>query len=606
MKIDVSKQSFFVLLGAFVCLVVLNACSTGPSALPDQAVEVQTAGAAHRIGKGLPAEADVPIVQFLEPCSDGVMSEGNCDARDVDSFWLFSSSQDSGAAYEYTPAATVEELMEDGLRLAGASPVHLAVRATPDEDSVRCGWRGVARSPGQRDEAIRFWLGLEAQETVPSANRLEGLFSVTFDVLDPPFIETTKSNFLSIARGGLSGEYLFLTCYADFTTQEYILGRGPQTFTLAYDRMGEARSYGLYLKEFEAGQFNGQTLRSRGEYRASLDEALQDAETALSDMIESRESVVFLAPMGAHNAIAVEAWQAVAQWDLQREETTNEEGGDRHHGIRGALRDPGGRPGAHADAGEPKEPDRRGGDHGRLRHQPDRQRERAERVLPADRGLRGHHARRREHGDFTPAQPPAKLSCASGAAVTSPATNRGLVHGCQALLDGKDTLRGTASLNWATALAVGSWTGVTTSGTPSRVTGLSLASQSLSGTIPAELGSLFELTRLDLSGNQLTGEIPYELGWLFNLTELRLTGNTLTGCIPLALKEVATNDLSLLNLLYCQPPAPEGLSAGAVGETSVALSWSAVANADKYRVEYRTSRAGDRDGQHHGLRLAGV
>lgn len=29
------------------------------------------------------------------------------------------------------------------------------------------------------------------------------------------------------------------------------------------------------------------------------------------------EAVVFLAPMGAHSAIATEAWQVVAQWDVQ-------------------------------------------------------------------------------------------------------------------------------------------------------------------------------------------------------------------------------------------------------------------------------------------------
>ena len=36
--------------------------------------------------------------------------------------------------------------------------------------------------------------------------------------------------------------------------------------------------------------------------------------------IGGRESVAFLAPMGAHNAIAVEAWQVVAQWDLQTDD----------------------------------------------------------------------------------------------------------------------------------------------------------------------------------------------------------------------------------------------------------------------------------------------
>ena len=36
------------------------------------------------------------------------------------------------------------------------------------------------------------------------------------------------------------------------------------------------------------------------------------AEAALSAEIGGREAVVFLAPMGAHNAIGFEAWQAVA------------------------------------------------------------------------------------------------------------------------------------------------------------------------------------------------------------------------------------------------------------------------------------------------------
>ena len=97
---------------------------------------------------------------------------------------------------------------------------------------------------------------------------------------------------------------------------------------------------------------------------------------------------------------------------------------------------------------------------------------------------------------------------------------------------------------------------------------------------------MFELTTLDLSSNSLTGSIPRELGLLFNLEELRLSGNSLTGCIPVALKDVATNDLSSLNLLYCAPPAPGNLSAGTVTPAGLLLSWDAVANASKYRVEY--------------------
>ena len=60
------------------------------------------------------------------------------------------------------PAATVEEVIEKGLRLAGASPVHLAIRGTAAANSTRCDWRGIARTAGQREDAIRFWLGLDA------------------------------------------------------------------------------------------------------------------------------------------------------------------------------------------------------------------------------------------------------------------------------------------------------------------------------------------------------------------------------------------------------------------------------------------------------------
>ena len=193
-----------------------------------------------------------------------------------------------------------------------------------------------------------------------------------------------------------------------------------------------------------------------------------------------------------------------------------------------------------------------------------------------------------DHPDGPPSQPPARYTCDNDTTVTDPGTNRGLVRDCDALLEVKDTLQGTANLDWSANTAVTGWEGITTGGTPSRVTKVELPNESLSGSIPAELGNLFELTHLDLSRNSLTGDIPSELGLLENLEEIRLSGNSLTGCIPVALKDVAVNDLSSLNLLYCRPPAPENLSAGASGDTSVPLSWDAVANASKYRVEYRS------------------
>ena len=202
------------------------------------------------------------------------------------------------------------------------------------------------------------------------------------------------------------------------------------------------------------------------------------------------------------------------------------------------------------------------------------------------------HAGAYSDPDGPPAQPPPAQVCTNGIAV-DPITNRGLVHDCEALLAAKDTLRGTATLNWSKDLAIGSWDGITMSGTPSRVTEVDLSSESLSGTIAAELGRLIKLTDLDLSSNALTGSIPAELGLLINLEEVRLSGNSLTGCIPVALKDVATNDLNSLNLRYCAPPAPGNLRVGTTTQTSVPLSWDAVANTSRYRMEYRRSLTRD-------------
>ena len=106
---------------------------------------------------------------------------------------------------------------------------------------------------------------------------------------------------------------------------------------------------------------------------------------------------------------------------------------------------------------------------------------------------------------FTPKQPPAAPTCTNGTVFADPADNRELVKDCEALLAAKDSLRGTATLNWSTGTAMSSWTGITTGGTPTRVTGLNLASTSMTGTIPPEIGHLFELTTRNLNSDSLTG-----------------------------------------------------------------------------------------------------
>ncbi|MCE2404184.1 MAG: hypothetical protein J4F43_03385 [Dehalococcoidia bacterium] len=473
---------------------------------------------------------------------------------------------------------TVEDVLEKGLLLASASPVHLAVRGTASSQSVRCEWRGIARTPEQREEAIRFWLGLGEDDTIPEASYLETLFTIVLGTLGPEFQETAKSNLLSLARGGLSTEYLFLTCYADYSVHEYLLGDGPSTLTVAYDRMGEAQSYDLYRKEHEAGQFGEQPLLSRGEYESSLVEIVAEAEKSLINRIGDYESVVFLAPMGAHNAIAVEAWQLVARWDLQ----TDDE--DVVHAVRYG-----------ASEGDPEHTQTLTNLETRIETAAGEDEFADERMENADE-LDDYYDDIGAYDDitpddastatFTPAQPPPAYTCANATAVEDPSVNRPLVHDCEALLASKDSLAGTATLDWSADTAISDWDGISTGGTPSRVAKLDLPGKSLDGTIPPDLGTLFALTTLDLSSNSLTGEIPRELGLLYNLAELRLSGNSLTGCIPVALEDVATNDLASLNLLYCAPPTPENLSAGTPGENSIDLTWDSISNTSKSRVEY--------------------
>ena len=148
--------------------------------------------------------------------------------------------------------------------------------------------------------------------------------------------------------------------------------------------------------------------------------------------------------------------------------------------------------------------------------------------------------------------------CANGTVIASPATQPDLVADCTALLAAKDTLRGTAALNWSADTALHGWDGITVAGTPARVTELRLPRKSLTGSIPAELGNLSALLKLRLNGNRLTGAIPLELANLTNLTHLYLRGSlhTYTGCVPKGLSTVATNDIDQVDLPECASTAP--------------------------------------------------
>ena len=141
-----------------------------------------------------------------------------------------------------------------------------------------------------------------------------------------------------------------------------------------------------------------------------------------------------------------------------------------------------------------------------------------------------------------------QATCSTGVAVTDPANNPGLVSDCEALLASRDTLAGTATLNWSADKPVAEWDSVTVGGQPPRVTRLRLNSRDLTGEIPLELGKLSNLQKLNLGGNRLMGEIPLELGQLANLQELVLGFNRLTGEIPPQVGELA--ELQELRVMF--------------------------------------------------------
>ena len=139
------------------------------------------------------------------------------------------------------------------------------------------------------------------------------------------------------------------------------------------------------------------------------------------------------------------------------------------------------------------------------------------------------------------------IGCQGGVAVADSANNPGLVSDCDALLEARDVLAVTGTLNWDVDTAMTRWDGVTVGGTPRRVTGLVLFQHVLGGSIPPVLGELTGLERLELSANGLTGEIPWQLGDLTNLRTLHLPSNGLTGEIPPELGR-----LSNLTVLWLQ------------------------------------------------------
>ena len=402
-----------------------------------------------------------------------------------------------GVPYLGDEPSGVRQMLEDGLS-PPAWVAHIALRGTYLPDTVRCTSGDLFRPPSY---------------------------------LQDKFVYTANSHAIK--------------CYINVRANSYILGSGSSTLTLllfAYTYW--PHQYTPYLEE-------GQTEQDL------VEENRRQIEADIEAAFPGREHMIFLGPPPD---LSSETWRLLGYWDVQRQED----------GTVLAVH-------PYRDLWQSRRPD----DYATYRSQ-------LEMELPAftQAVTAAHQARVIEYdgrigededlpdlvtnandlrdyyvevgaydeGEPTPAQPPPPC----GLAVPDQANNAGLMRDCMTLLALKDTLRGTAALNWSVDTTIGRWDGVIVEdmrlpdrSLVKRVTVLDLSSRSLTGTIPAGLGELDALLDLRFANNQLTGEIPTELGDLANLVELYLANNSFTGCIPASLRGVASNDLDRLGLPDC-------------------------------------------------------
>ena len=116
----------------------------------------------------------------------------------------------------------------------------------------------------------------------------------------------------------------------------------------------------------------------------------------------------------------------------------------------------------------------------------------------------------------------------------------------------------THSDGWLNRPNLNDWFGVTVNA-DGRVTRVSLSNNSLSGTLPLELGYLDQLTELHLNVNNLSGSIPESFGNLTLLRSLNLSHNLkLQGPLPIEMIDLSNlNTLMLEGTDLCVLPDPD-------------------------------------------------
>ena len=394
-----------------------------------------------------------------------------------------------------------------------SSAVHLVVRGTYLPNTVRCTSLDPFRPPNYAVDTSNL------PENVPD--------SAVVDVLE----------------GAHS-----IKCYIDMRVNAYLLGNGPSKLSVILYVLG------YYAEDFAT---EGKT------WQEAVEELRQSLEAGFASTSAGQEHVVFLMPSPDLSSLA---WMIRTSWDVQRREDNTIVA---VHPDRDLWRDtrPDDYP-THRSALEMTLPaitqaittahqTRMTEYEGRIGEDAN-----LPMLVSNANQLRQFFTAARIPGlPDNPMPPPPPC----GLVVENQAEHGGLMGDCTALLDSKDILRGTGTLNWSTGTAIASWDGVALEGTPQRITKLKLANKSL------------------------TGNIPERLTDLTALTEIKLAGNTLTGCIPAGLSSIAANDLSTLGLPGCQPPAPGNLRHGTAAERSIPLSWNAVQGVSQYRVRFSQS-----------------
>ena len=342
-------------------------------------------------------------------------------------------------------------------------------------------------------------------------------------------------SYASLGNKSLSTGVDSVNCFADVRVNSYILGSGPPFLTVLVKKL----HYWMNAEQEVADQLVGSLERAfnMGGNHPRID--------VPADGIAGREAILFIGP---EVDVTIEAWRVFETWDVQQQKDGTviavhpdrdvwRDYTDDYETYRSRLEmdlptfaqtvttanqsrlaEYGGRIGADADLPM---------------------------LVNNVNQLRQYYT---EVGAYAPGAPvPAQPPPPCGLAVPDQADNPGLMRDCINLLAAKDTLRGTATLNWSVDTPISDWDGVTVQGSPSRVKRLVLVEDSLTGTLPPELGRLDGLEYLWLGYNQPTGEIPAALGGLSNLKSLTLNQNRLTGAIPRDLGRLSRLEAIWLN-----------------------------------------------------------